>query len=99
MADSLYTNPVVITTAAGVELTGVRKLRLLQWVNFISAQILDEDDLVLTINGVEISIRVDIQANMNGVECWRAGPFNPGIPITDLEVTVIDGGHLIAWFD
>ena len=103
MANILTSNPYVIDTAATIWPTatnkGTNRVRLIQWIDD-NADIADDDDLVLTINGVAVTAKVQLTNNTaNTPTIYEIGPFNPGIPVTSFEVTTIDHGILVVWVD
>ena len=87
-------NPVVINSTG--TLTGTHNVRLIQWIDD-AEDIGDGDIMVLVINGVTLT--VTIQKDATGVHpavAWQIGPFNPGIPMTDITAT-IDTGVIHIW--
>ena len=66
MANQVAGNPVVFDTTG--TLTGLRYIRQIQWVD--DGDIADEDDMVLTLNGVTLTQKL----------LWRSAPPNPPGP-------------------
>jgi len=101
MANDLTGNPYVMDTAAVI--SGMTTIRQIQWVDD-NADIVDGDDLVLSINGTAITIKVQMHdtaasRDPGTVVYYEAGPFNPGIAVEDFTVTTIDHGSLIVWIE
>lgn len=95
MANQVSGNPIVMDTAA--TLSGRTTIRQIQWVDD-AADIADDDDLVLKMNGVTITGKVALTANELGtLVLYQAGPFNPGIDVEDFQVVTIDHGSLVVW--
>jgi hypothetical protein len=103
------TMPVVKAAAATVTDKAIN-LRLIQWIDD-AGDIADDDDIVLTINGVALTGKVQIGTtaggaaveavtpNVGNIVVWQIGPFNPGIHVTGLVVTTIDHGAVHVWYD
>lgn len=74
-------------------------LRELQWVDD-GADIADDDDLVLAINGATITGKIALTANtVNDLCVWRLGPFNPPLIVSSFTLTTIDHGVLLLICD
>ena len=97
MANQLNSNPAVFDTTGS--LTGLKYIREIQWIDD-SGNVANGEDLVLTINGVTVTRKVQMGSLVapEGLH-YHAGPFNPGIPVTDFTVTTIDNGILVVWLD
>ncbi|MDY6834974.1 MAG: hypothetical protein SVY53_09280 [Chloroflexota bacterium] len=107
MANSLASNPLYIDTAATIW-TGDKAVRLIQWIDD-NADIADDDDLSITINGVTIAAKAQIATtgggapvenvspNVGNICVWQIGPFSPGVYIHNLIVNTIDHGVLLVW--
>lgn len=107
MGNTLTSNPVYVDTAA-TAWSGPGTVRLIQWCDD-NADIADDDDLSITVNGVTIAVKAqigttgggtpveDVSPNVGNVCVWQIGPFNPGIPVTDFIVNTIDHGVLLIW--
>jgi len=103
------TMPVVQITAATITDKTIN-LRLIQWIDD-AADIVDDDDIVLTINGVTLTGKAQIGTtgggaaveavtpNVGNLCVWQIGPFNPGIHVTGLVVTTLDHGAIHVWYD
>jgi hypothetical protein len=97
MSNQLTSNPIIFDAAASA--SGTYLVRQIQWVDD-AADIADDDDLVLTINGVTFTHKIALAANtVNNTVVYQAGPFNPGIRVIDFTVTTIDHGILVVWID
>jgi hypothetical protein len=96
MANQLNSRLTVIDTNA-TTLSGLSFIRLIQWVDN-AADIADDDDLVLVMNGITITGKIALTANtINNLVVYQIGPFSPGIPVTDFTVTTIDHGELLVF--
>lgn len=75
-----------------------KSLRLVQWVDD-NGDIIDDSTLVLTINGVALTAKLQLAADISnyGVVVWQIGPFNPGISVTSFIITTMATGHLHVW--
>ena len=100
MANLTTTNPMTFDTAGATSLVTTQKfIRLIQWIDD-NADIADDADLSITINGSTLVHKVQLTANDVGNTCvWQVGPFNPGIPCSYFYVTTIDAGVLHVWCD
>lgn len=99
MANSLYTNPIIMESAAAAW-TGLKYVREVQWVDD-NADIADNDELQITVNGATINIKVQKPSDVGHQDpiVWRLGPFSPGIPMTDFTVDTIDHGDLLIFIE
>lgn len=107
MGNTLTSNPIYVDTAATVW-TGNKMVRLIQWIDD-AADIADDDDLSITINGVTIAVKIQIGTtsggapvenvtpNVGNICVWQIGPFNPGMYMNDFVVNTIDHGALLIW--
>lgn len=101
MANDITNNIKQIDTAGATSaVTGLRKIRLIQWVDD-NMDIADDDDLVLVLGKITISIKNKIGSDVGqqSVVVWQAGPFNPGYTVDGYSVTTIDHGVLYIWED
>jgi hypothetical protein len=98
MANALTGNPIFIDTAAGSSVTGPFRMMLLQWVDD-NADIADNGNLILIVNGVTIEATVQRGSTPDGpgAVLWQIGPFSPGISIKDIEVNTISAGQVHIW--
>ncbi len=100
MAIHTTSNPKRYDTTTGASWTGVKNVRLIQWVD-LNEDIADSDALVMTINGVTVEAEVQVEVTANygtiGAVIWEIGPFNPGIPVKDFAVTTLDSGVVYVW--
>ena len=77
----------------------VKKVRLIQWVDD-NADLADNSTLVLNINGVALTVVIQLDADFvswNGAVVWEIGPFNPGVTVSDFIVTTMGTGELHIW--
>lgn len=99
MASQTDSNPIRMEGAATVWNDNVRKVRLIQWVDD-NADLADNSSLVLNINGVALTVVIQLDADdvsWKGAVAWQIGPFSPGIPVSDFVVTTMGTGHLHIW--
>jgi hypothetical protein len=95
MANNLVTNPMTVDTAATLWSNTPRRVRLIQWIDD-AADIVDDDDLLIVINGATITGKIALTANtVNNLCVWEFGPFNPGILVDTFIVTTLDHGLLV----
>ena len=111
MAGNVLTgNPMTVDTAATLWSTGAPKyVQLIQWIDD-AADIADNDDLLLVINGVTITAKIQIATtggvspvenvspNVGNVCVWEMS-FSKSIPISKFVVTTIDHGLLVIWLE
>jgi hypothetical protein len=100
MADAIYGNPIRME-AAGTAWSGkTKRVRLIQWVDN-AGDIVDDSTIVLTINGVTLTTKLQLAANISnyGVVVWQIGPFNPGVPVDNFVVTTMGTGELHIWHE
>ena len=102
MGNQTGSNPIVVDTGAATNLiVGPQTIRLIQWIDD-NADIADGDDLVIKINGVTLTTKIQLQADDSvglGLAMWTIGPFNPGISAKSVQVTTIDHGTVHIWLD
>jgi hypothetical protein len=99
MANSLNTNPIRVEAAATAWSGKTRRVRLVQWVDD-NGDIVDDSTAVLTINGCALTVKIQMEANINNNPVvWQLGPFNPGIPVDSFVATTLGTGHLHIWYD
>ena len=98
MANVTNSNPLMIDTAATLWTKTPTSVRLIQWVDD-NGDIVDDSTLVLTINGVTLTTKLQLAANVSnyGVVVWQMGPFSPGIVIDSFVVTTMGTGNLHVW--
>ena len=100
MANALYSNPIRME-AAGTAWSGKQKrVKLIQWVDN-AGDIVDDSTIVLTINGVALTTKLQLEATISnyGVVVWQIGPFNPGVPVDSFVVTTMGTGELHIWHE
>ncbi|MHC4397762.1 MAG: hypothetical protein ACYS1A_19125 [Planctomycetota bacterium] len=100
MANQTDGTPIVLDTAATIWTGEVRNIRLIQWIDD-AGDLADTNTLVMTINASLVTQYMDMgTANeRNDTVAWQAGPFNPGIPVSNLVLTTLDGGVVHIWID
>lgn len=100
MANQVTANPWVLDTAMAAAETTLRTIKLIQWVD-TTAEIVDDDDLAFTLNGATVAVKFHEETNVgsNPVVAYQAGPFHPPLKAAEFQLTVIDGGALIVWFN
>ena len=69
-------------------------LRELIWLDD-NADIADNDDLVFKLNKETITIKVQQNLSNGSPAAFRLGPYNPGIPINQFQVTTLDAGVIL----
>jgi hypothetical protein len=102
MANQTTGNPMVLDTAETIWTGQNKSVRLIQWINDAGDINNTNADLVFTINTTEITLKIDkhdtdASVDENDVIAYQAGPFNPGIGVTNLVLTTIDAGVLHVW--
>ena len=108
MANNLASNPIYVESAAtlwvspkiaSADVPGPKFVRLIQWIDD-AADIVDDDDISLIINGVTFTGKIQMTNNTaNNLCMWELGPFNPGICVDTFTVTTIDHGLLYIWLE
>lgn len=99
MGNLLTSNPIFIDTAAVAWSTGVKSIRMIQWLDD-AADIADGDTLAVIINDATISMVIQVTDNTaNNAAFWTFGPFNPGIPVSYFEVVTLGHGVLSVVVD
>ena len=101
MAIHTTSNPLRYDTTTGASWSGLKFVRLIQWVD-INEDIADGDTCAMTINGVVVESEIQIDATLSsltGAVVWNIGPFNPGVPVKDFSVDTLDGGVVYVWVD
>ena len=92
---------VDVSTSAGAVLTN-RRVNLIQWVDD-NADIANNDDLVLALNGVSITVKPQRHNTADSVDgggvVYQIGPFSPGIRVSSLTITTIDHGSLVTIYE
>lgn len=99
MANDLTSNPMYVDSAATLWANTNKMVRLVQWIDD-NADIADDDDILVVINGVNIAGKIQLTANAVENLCvWQLGPFSPGVTVQSFVVTTIDHGVLYVWLD
>ena len=99
MANQTDSNPIRMEAAGTVWTGKVKNVRLIQWVDD-NADLVDNSTLVLNINGVALTVVIQLDADFvswNGAVVWEIGPFNPGVSVSDFIVTTMATGELHIW--
>ena len=101
MANSLNSNPKFFDTAGATSaITGPFRCKLIQWVDD-NADVPDDGTLVLSINGVTLTVKVQRNTTDTpggeGVVLWQIGPFSNGIVISSFSITTMATGNLHLW--
>ena len=97
MANSTKSNPMVCDST-GTVITKTTFVREIQWIDD-NGDLVHDSTLTLIVNGETFTIKiqpVNDQLAFGGV-AYRAGPFNPGIPIHDLQISAMATGNLLIW--
>jgi hypothetical protein len=95
MANNLVCNPMTVDTAATLWSNTVKYVKYIQWIDD-AADMADDDDLLLVINGATITGKIQITNNTANNLCfWEFGPFDRGIPVDSFIVSTIDHGILV----
>jgi len=95
MANALTGNPIRIESAAAIWTT-MKYVQLIQWIDN-AADLTDDDDIVLAINGVVVTGKIALAANtINNLVVWEMA-FNPPMRVEKFTVTTLDSGNLIVW--
>lgn len=97
MANNLVGNPYVCDST-GTVISKVSYVRLIQWIDD-NGDITHDSTLTLVVNGATFTVKIQPTANDLGFggTAWEAGPFNPGIPIHDLQISAMGEGNLLVW--
>lgn len=100
MANNLNSNPLFVDTAATLWTESPKYVKLIQWVDDVG-DMTDNDDCILTINGVALTGRIQrpTDVGFSHTVKWQIGPFNPGIPVSTFIVTTIDSGVIHIWLE
>jgi hypothetical protein len=100
MTNALTTNPIMIDTAgANLAIPKPMLVKCIQWVDD-NADIADNDDLLLVINGATVTLKP--QLNLSNPVKGVAYEVNFGgkpFLINRLTVTTIDSGQLLFWLE
>lgn len=98
MANALTGNPMRIEGAATIWTADNKYVQLIQWIDD-NADITDNDAIVLTINGVIITGKLQgpiTNNNLNNIVAWEMS-FSPPMRIETFVVTTMSTGNLIIW--
>ena len=100
MANQTNSNPISFDTVTGATLSGLSHVRLIQWIDD-NADIADNGNLIMSINGVTLEATVQRGATPDGAGAvlWQIGPFNPGMPMKSITVSTLSAGAVLIWRD
>jgi len=100
MSNQLTSNPMRMEAAGTVWSKTNKWVRLIQWVDD-DGDITHPSVLTIVVNGVSLTTSIQpLAAELGfGAVAWEMGPFNPGVPISDLVVSAMDQGHLHIWLE
>ena len=100
MGNNLAANPIFVDTTDATLWSGTKNVRLIQWIDD-NADIVHDSSVVFLINGVTLTAKIQpVNDQLGfGAVAWQIGPFNPGIPMTDVGVTITSAGHVHIWVD
>ena len=98
MANAGTGNVMVLDTVGVIWSNSTKFVRLIQWVDD-NGDVVDDATLVLALNGVSITIKYQMAANVSNTIVWQLGPFNPSIPIDSLGLTTMATGNLVVILD
>ena len=100
MGNVMYSNPKVLDTVGSPSELKDFSLRLLQWVDD-NADIADNSNLIMTLNGVALEATLQMDAGAAGfgpnAVVWQIGPFSPGIHITSFRLDTLSAGQVHVW--
>ena len=102
MAGNVLTgNPITIDTAATIwdGTTGPKHVKLIQWIDD-AADLANGDDLVMVINGVTITGKIQLTTNtINNVVVWEMNFCGNPMIIHKFAVNTINKGVLVICLD
>ena len=102
MANIMFSNPKLLDTTGATSEIKYFSLRLLQWVDY-NADIADNSNLIMTINGIALEATVQMDAGAGGFDpnavVWQIGPFSPGIHITSFRLDTLSAGQVHVWIN
>jgi len=103
MGNNLNSNPLFFDTTSNAAAWVAKfkapvRVRLIQWVDD-NGDIVDDSTLVLTINSVTLTAKIQLAANIGPAVVWQIGTFNPGVVVSEFVVTTMATGHLHVWID
>ena len=101
-SDTVTTNPYVVTAAAaGWKWYDVSKqVILIQWIDD-NADIGDNSNLIMTVNGQALEATIQIEtdkAAISGAVVWQIGPFAKPVSVSDFKVATMSAGNVHVWF-
>lgn len=99
LANVLNSNPLLIYDPIASLQERLSYIHCIQWVDY-AANIANDSDLVMKINGVEIAIkpqRSETKANVDGGGVVYQTNFKKPLRAQDFEVTTLDKGVVIVW--
>jgi len=97
MGNSTTSNPMVLDTDATIWTGKTKWIREIQWVDD-AGDVADDDTVVMVINDATVTLKYQMEADISSISVWRAGPFNPGIPVSHFQVsTKPTHGVILVW--
>ena len=97
MGNSLYTNPIVVDTTDTTLWSGTKFVKQAQWVDD-AGDIAADDIFILTVNGATVTAKVAAIDTTESTTHYSVGPFDRGMPWSDVGVTV-PNGIFIIWLE
>ena len=100
MTTVLTGNPLTADAAGTFWTSGLKSVRLIQWVDD-NGDMAHDNICTLVINGVTITAKIQpVNDGLGfGAVAWQIGPFNPGIVVTSLVASVVTKGSIHVWVD
>lgn len=97
MANSEYTNPITVDTTDTTLWSGIKYVKLVQWIDD-AGDIAADDILIITVNGATITAKVAAIDTTVSTTHWQFGPFDKGVPWSNVGATV-PHGLLVIWLE
>uniref|UniRef100_A0A6M3XJJ7 Uncharacterized protein n=1 Tax=viral metagenome TaxID=1070528 RepID=A0A6M3XJJ7_9ZZZZ len=97
MGNNLVGNPITVDTTAASLWTGTKYVKQAQWLDD-AGDIAASDVLIITVNNATITVMVAAVGATVSTTRWQFGPFDKGVPWTNIGVT-IPHGLLIIWIE
>ena len=94
MANAGTGNVLVLDSTGTIWSNSTKFVRMIQWVDD-NGDIVDDSTLVVAINGVSITVKYQMAANVSNIIVWQLGPFYPGIPVDSLAITIAQGNLIV----
>jgi len=90
MANSLGTNPITVDTTDTTLWSDTKYVKEAKWIDD-AGDIAADDILIITVNGATITAKVAAIDAGPSTTHWEFGPFDKGIPWSDVGITVPHG--------